>query len=178
MDHNYTDEYHCENGVYKDLYDLNLAVRYSAYAPFLAKLRKKQSYVSGQDILDHIQHYCTMTQEIIRLQQYMMQYIECLKTEVGTYNHMIRKSHSYCLQKPRRLRKRIHRKRLTLSSKVSNVTSTASPAVNVAPTGLMEGIGAVSSSVHKKTSDPDQNRVVPRILNIFKKLPLEHLDYR
>ena len=49
------DDYHCENGVYQDLYDLALAVRLSAYAPFLSRLRKNQNHVSGQDIADYMQ---------------------------------------------------------------------------------------------------------------------------
>lgn len=175
-----TAEYKCDKGVYQDLFDLALAVRYSAYSPFLAQLRKKQSFVSGQDILDHMQHYCAMAQDIIDSQKYMMKHIKCLKTEVKTFEAMIRKSHSYCLKTDGRSKTPYW----SFQENFNTTTARPGPGVgqqevkNVAPTGLMEGVGAVSSRTHRAQADPDQNRIEPRLLNIFKKLPLVHLDYR
>ncbi|RUS78129.1 hypothetical protein EGW08_014102 [Elysia chlorotica] len=167
-------DYHCENGVYQDLSDLALAARLSAYAPFLSRLRKKQTHVSGQDIADHMQRYCALTNKIIWSQKYMMKHIKCLKEEVQNYELMVQKSDSFCL-------KQNNREKTTPSFSIQNETNstgtTEQPFMNVAPTGLMEGIGAISLRTKKAKFDPGQYSVSPVILKILQSLPLEHLDY-
>ncbi|KAK3713266.1 hypothetical protein RRG08_043848 [Elysia crispata] len=102
-----------------------------------------------------------------------MVHIECLKGEIKNYEDMIGRSDSYCLKKKKIRRSPV--RSFVQDSKV-NSTTEVTP-MNVAPTGLMEGIGATSLRAKSETFDPGQNRIVPRLSKILKRLPLEHLDY-
>ena len=120
------------------------------------------------------QRYCDLTDKLIWYQKHMMVHIECLKGEIKNYEDMIGRSDSYCLKKKKIRRSPV--RSFVQDSKV-NSTTEVTP-MNVAPTGLMEGIGATSLRAKSETFDPGQNRIVPRLSKILKRLPLEHLDYR
>jgi hypothetical protein len=86
----------CENGVYDTLHQVTEDCRRSSYAPYLRELRKKQNHVSGKDIADLLQNYCTVANQVAACVEANIDFLPCLSQELETYRKYNRRSDWFC----------------------------------------------------------------------------------
>uniref|UniRef100_A0A0B6XZB7 DUF19 domain-containing protein n=1 Tax=Arion vulgaris TaxID=1028688 RepID=A0A0B6XZB7_9EUPU len=88
--------YNCENGMYDTLSNVMELCRSSSYSPSLRDLRKKQSHVSGKDVADMLQDYCSVATEVTTCAEGFITDLPCLREELENFHTMNRRSNWFC----------------------------------------------------------------------------------